>query len=375
MMKTLLDILSYRRPDYSASMYQCANAHIVPLGITRDIEGNYIKTIGESPTVLWSSHVDSVHRVQGRQRLAVSNGLIKVAPSKKTGKLPNCLGADDGVGMWLMINMAKAGIPGRYVWHVGEERGSRGSQYISKDQTTLAGIQVAMAFDRRGTNSVITHQASGRCCSDDFATSFINALATAGLPNYQRDQTGIFTDTANYMDLIPECSNLSVGYDHEHSQNESVDMAHACALRDALCTLDTTAFAVVRDPSVIEYDAFDDWHRWSSLWTPTPLASPKRQTYLVDDHDYCDYPIDRSRMWIADANLDTAFHACADSWARTGYTLCNEHIDKPTATWTFAADWAPAEFCEYCLDEEREAVAEQLAAERSGEDWLTRFDY
>ena len=34
------------------------------------------------------------------------------------------------------------------------------------------------------------------------------------------DNTCIFTDTANFVDYIPECTNISVGYFEEHSSKE-----------------------------------------------------------------------------------------------------------------------------------------------------------
>ena len=30
---------------------------------------------------------------------------------------------------------------------------------------------------------------------------------------YATDPTGIFTDTANFVDIIPECTNISCGYE------------------------------------------------------------------------------------------------------------------------------------------------------------------
>src|SRR5205085_807202 len=95
--------------------------------------------------------------------------------------------------------------------------GGKGSGFIAdKNKKALDGIKFAIAFDRRGTKSIITFQRSKRCCSDDFAKS----LAEQFDLGHTCDTTGSFTDTASYTDLVGECTNISVGYEGAHSQGE-----------------------------------------------------------------------------------------------------------------------------------------------------------
>ena len=42
---------------------------------------------------------------------------------------------------------------------------------------------------------------------------------------WKTDTGGSFTDTANYTDIIPECTNLSCGYYNAHTQSEYQDYA------------------------------------------------------------------------------------------------------------------------------------------------------
>jgi hypothetical protein len=123
-----------------------------------------------------------------------------------------------------------------------------------------------VAFDRRGTWSVITHQFGGRCCSDEFGEAL---AAQLNMHNddfmYVTDDGGVFTDTANYTEIIPECTNLSVGYYDEHTDRERLDLAHLFALRDALLKVNWGALPVKRDPTKFErFDRFNvdfkqDW--------------------------------------------------------------------------------------------------------------------
>lgn len=254
---SLIQILTYQRPAGTKTERDFVRAFVKPTGARPDARGNYFLTIGnEAPRVLWSCHTDTVHRAEGRQKPRIRGGMIR-AP-----KDSSCLGADDGAGVWLMLEMIRAKVPGLYIFHRAEEVGGLGSAHVAEQTPdALAGIQIAIAFDRRGTQDVITHQGWSRCCSDDFAKSL-----AAQLPGYRPDDSGVFTDTANYTRLIPECTNISVGYQAEHTANESLDSRHLLALRDAMLSLDPSKLVVARDPADIE-EADIDWRGgWSSFY-------------------------------------------------------------------------------------------------------------
>jgi hypothetical protein len=78
-----------------------------------------------------------------------------------------------------------------------------------------------------------------------------------GLLNYSA-APGIYTDTAEYSDIIPECSNLSVGYAQEHSPRESLDTEHVFDLVRAMSAFDAERIVIARDPNQWEVD-LDDW--------------------------------------------------------------------------------------------------------------------
>jgi hypothetical protein len=172
----------------------------------------------------------------------------------------DCLGADDGAGMWLMFNMIMRDVAGTYIFHRGEEVGCWGSGGMVDHHTDwLKQFTHAIAFDRRGTTSIITHQRSERACSDALGEQLISLFNM----RYELDDTGVYTDTAEYMGIIPECVNVSIGYDNEHSSKETLDTHHCLALRDAICTLDWDKIDLVveRDPTKREYKAsqFGSW--------------------------------------------------------------------------------------------------------------------
>lgn len=249
--RELLEILSWARPHGSADEQAFVKLHVADLAPKRDGFGNHFLRIGAAP-VLWSCHTDTVDHTGGRKKITVSgDGIVRLVD----GRAGRCLGADDGAGIWLMREMIRAEIPGLYVFHRGEERGGLGSSWLAKNQpAVLRTYKYAIAFDRKGTTSIITHQAGLRCCSDAFAWALGRKLG----PMYMPDDGGVFTDTANYVDLVPECTNVSAGYEREHGPTETLDAAYLFQLRDALCSIDTSDLPCERDPRVVE-DLYDTW--------------------------------------------------------------------------------------------------------------------
>ncbi len=255
---TLLEMLSIGRPDGSKSERQWIARWLRPLDVESDAAGNLYKLVpaagDATPLILWSAHTDTVHRRGGAQQL-VWRGKDKRILGTSNG---DCLGADNGAGVWLLREMIQAGVPGLYVFHRGEEHGGTGSAWIARHKPDLlAPFKAAIAFDRRGTDSIITHQLPGRTCSDAFADSLCDAIGM----NYAKDDGGTFTDTANYVDDIGECSNVSVGYAHEHTAIETLDVGHLLALRMAMLAMDQESLIFSRQPGEVEKEDFSSFYR------------------------------------------------------------------------------------------------------------------
>lgn len=247
----LFAMLAFRRPAWSRTERNFIHRFIRPLGMQEDEIGNLYKRVGDAP-VLWSSHTDTVHSAGGKQALRFANGIVAL-----DDKASDCLGADCTAGVWLMVQMIRAGVPGLYVFHRAEEIGGVGSSFIAKHRLDiLDGIKFAVAFDRRGHKSVITHQGD-RCCSEAFSASLSAALGMG----HSSDSGGTFTDTANYVDAIGECSNLSVGYMNEHTKRETLDVEYLEALRDALLQLDASTLVAERAPGEVDPDGYSfNWN-------------------------------------------------------------------------------------------------------------------
>lgn len=248
----LLEILSWARPHDSETERAFCREFLdrVP-GMTADRFGNRVIAVGDRPRVMWSCHIDTVAVRGGLQDVFIDDqGLARL----RNGKPGMSLGADDGAGLWIMLNMIAASRPGLYVFHRGEELGCLGSRWIERRAPEVfEDIDSAIAFDRAGLADVITHQASGRTCSNAFAAS-LAALLNELDPTfrYRPDDTGIFTDTNEYAGIVPECTNLSVGYYAQHGPRETLDVAHCEKLLAAMLKFDASKLVIARDPSIRE---------------------------------------------------------------------------------------------------------------------------
>lgn len=215
-----------------------------------DRHGNLIYEVGASRKVLFTAHVDTVHRADGKSVLSRIESFV-IASDAATGK--DCvLGADDAAGCYLLTELIAAGVEGTYIFFVGEEVGGIGSGAFVLDNPDFK-ADIAIAFDRRGYSDVITHQASGRCCSDKFALALAKQLDM----KYKPCSSGVYTDTAEFVDLVPECTNVSVGYFDEHTSSERLDIEHLMQLRAALLKVDWESLPIERDPKAVQ-----DYRTW-----------------------------------------------------------------------------------------------------------------
>lgn len=223
---------------------------ILPDDINKDQYGNYYYEVGEESRTIFASHIDTV----SQEYLKVTHILDDDNIVKTDGK--TTLGADDKAGMTVMLWMIKNKVPGLYYFFIGEEVGCIGSGLVAKYLNFEGKYDRIISFDRRGTNSIITYQSSGRSCSDDFADDLCFELNKSGM-SYIKDDGGVYTDSAEFMDIIPECTNVSVGYYKEHTINEHQDLNHLSELSDACVSVDWENLSTKRNPSISEYKSYD----------------------------------------------------------------------------------------------------------------------
>ena len=239
----LIEMLAYRRASNSKTIRAFEKRFLRPVFGNPDSFGNYILSIGDKPDLAFMAHYDSVHRKGGIQRVTVTaDEWCKLHRDEFES---DCLGADCATGIYLILEMIKAEIPGLYIIHSEEESGCIGSRALVKSNPDwLSTISAAISFDRKTTESIITHQSAGRTASDEFAKSLASILRLDLCP----DPTGSFTDSNEYADDVPECTNLSVGYYSQHTSHEIQDLRFAAVMADRLIEADWSQIEIARKP-------------------------------------------------------------------------------------------------------------------------------
>lgn len=218
----------------------------LPKDIQKDSIGNYFITIGKSKS-MFTCHLDSyTKKLQKVNQILYDNG-TKV---KTDGKTP--LGGDDKTGMCVMLNMIEHNVPGTYFFFIGEEPSLSGGVFGSKNALAsnpdyFKQFDRVIAFDRKAYGSIISRQNSGICCSKEFVNALSAEFAKYGM-EYKNDPGGYYTDSAVFMWIVSEITNLSCGGFNEHKDTEWVDLSYLEQLADVATKIDWESLPVMRDP-------------------------------------------------------------------------------------------------------------------------------
>jgi len=237
-------------------------------GLQEDEFGNLFIKIGESDA-MFTAHLDTATSANTAVKHVFEGSLIKTDGT-------TILGADDKAGVTIMLYMIEKQVPGLYYFFLGEEVGCIGSRKSAgaQKEKKIDGIKKVISFDRKGTGSVITYQSSARCCSDAFGKALSEALNKADETfKYDCDDTGVLTDSIQFVSIYPECTNISVGYRYEHTFSEQQDIEHLEKLAEACAKVDWASLPAERDPSTTEYKSYGSW-------------GGRGWDYGYDDYDY-----------------------------------------------------------------------------------------
>lgn len=250
----------------------------------QDQAGNYYLWVlnpdGTKPKTMFTSHLDTADRniaiVKHRCFSRIKFGSEEEDYFFETDGT-SILGADCKAGTALQLWMIENKFPGLYYFFLGEEVGLIGAHAIAKEWKGIAEfseIKHCVSFDRRGHNSIISNQSGTNCCSPEFVTALSKEFAEAGL-KFVDDPGGIATDSLAFIETIPECTNLSVGYYGAHTKSEIQDVSFLGKLADALLKIKWEELPAVRVPV--------PRHNYTTYLKTKDLTTSK--TNFVDDWD------------------------------------------------------------------------------------------
>ena len=179
------------------------------------------------------THSDKVQLT--RKHVSVLDGVAFINESHLLNEDAACLGADDGAGLAVMLNLMASGVLGGYCFTTGEEVGGVGAEAVLQHaEPFLKQYDFALEIDRRGTKDMVYEQSVGECASKAFAQWLVDELGMG----HELSNRGSYTDVATFAEVIPENVNIASGYINAHSADEQVLLPYLDQLADALRKVD-----------------------------------------------------------------------------------------------------------------------------------------
>ena len=233
------------------------------LGVKYITCDDYIVTTQHNvSTPLICIHTDTISKVAPKHEdLLVSGNLLALSQNSKAG----CLGADDRAGVWIALEMLADGTETEfeYAFFAKEEVGALGSSEFAAIED-LTKYTCFIGLDRASRGSIQNVATYGY--DNDTLTGLFKSFGF-------KEQNGSFSDCSNlasYGEVA--CINLSVGYDHEHSTKEILNidlMLHTLDVMKSIVIPEITydATVVVRDYGI-------NWRYTSGFVTEYEEASP-----------------------------------------------------------------------------------------------------
>ena len=298
----------------------------LPQNLDMDEFGNLFIKIGDSD-VMFTSHLDTATSTLTTVNHVIEDNMIKTDGT-------SILGADDKAGVTIMMYMIENNVPGLYYFFLGEEVGCVGSRKVAEKHKIekLSYINKVISFDRRDLDSVITYQASSRCASDNFGKALADQLNLADVTfKYKNDPTGIYTDSAQFTKIYPECTNISVGYYSEHTYSERQNINHLEKLAEACLKVDWSSLPVERDPSKVEYSDWYDDYGYGYYGRGAGYANSRSNStpnYNMNSYIAPKVSLDKEWFYDIEYNCTSCFTINRSTGDYSEVNICKERIDE-----------------------------------------------
>lgn len=283
----------------------------LPSGYKKDSVGNYYYQIGNSET-LFTTHLDTFSTEYEKiNQIIDEDDPYKIKTDEST-----ILGGDNKLGCTILIGMIENNIPGTYYFFIGEEPLNSGGLYGSKNALKsnpefFKKFKRCIAFDRRKYGSIVIRQMGRMCCSMDFAKKIAEEFDIRGIKWDQEGGFGYYTDTAVFMDTIPECTNLSAGGFNEHYKNEWVDLNYTYEVYKTALDVSWESLPTVRElevrfseedskSKIFKYDSFLQKQTLKKIFNLfKPIGLRNTRNVLKDGVRHLTFS-----KWLEDYDLD-----------------------------------------------------------------------
>lgn len=205
---------------------------------------DYIIAKGNNPIGL-VAHLDTVFENPPKEREIFYDSKKQVMWSEAG------LGADDRLGVFLILEIIKKGYRPTIIFTTKEENGGIGASIlVSKYEKPIADMKYLIQLDRRGKDDCVFYN----CINEEF----IEYVESFGF----KEEAGLFSDISV---ICPQWHiagvNLSIGYHNEHSY---IETAH---LKEAYATLEKVVKMIEDADNINSFDyiGFDLYSEYEAI--------------------------------------------------------------------------------------------------------------
>ena len=264
---------------------------------------DFIYAVGDVPVVL-VAHLDTVHKDSPTD--------IYYDREKDVMWSPQGLGADDRAGVYAITKIVMDGFRPHVLFTTDEEIGGLGAQAAAKQLSP--DVNFVIELDRRGTEDSVYYD----CDNPEFET-YINAF-------------GFTTAIGSFSDISYLCPdwkvagvNLSIGYEHEHTLRETLDVA---AMNDTIRKVKSILNNIDVEKDKFEYiesaDSFGSYYSFLKGWKKDPKTAAfgyaDTSIDLKNPEEIC-YECFNSVPYDLIINVGSHGKFCGDCYAKL-FTTC-----------------------------------------------------
>lgn len=269
---------------------------------------HYICAEGDIPIAL-VAHMDTVFNIPNE---------IFYDRDKNVAWSPDGMGADDRVGIFLILQILKEGLRPHVIFTADEEKGCVGASILAGQKCPFRDLRYIIQLDRRGTNDCVFYD-----CDNKEFTTYVESFGFS-------EALGTFTDISN---ICPKWKvagvNLSVGYKDEHTKQERLYITPMFATLNKVKKMLT-------ETNIPKFDYIES--KWYRGTYGTDWYSKLGEIYgygadLYDDKCDCCGKLFLLEEMLGYQTLDGFYHqACVDCYVKlnTAYCeICKEAFELP----------------------------------------------
>lgn len=200
---------------------------------------DYIVAIGDIPIAL-VAHLDTVF----------ISPVKNLYYDQKEGVLwsPEGLGADDRAGVFAITQILKTGLRPSVIFTTDEERGGVGASILASFDCPIPNLKYIIELDRRGIDDCVFYD----CGTKDFI-AYIESFGFTW-------DWGSFSDISFLCPAWDVCGvNLSIGYQNEHSEIETLHIEYMFNTIDKVITM-------LSEPDIPDFKYEEISYRYSNYW-------------------------------------------------------------------------------------------------------------